>query len=113
MTAMNTVLATKGAEGPRFFGYIYGPQARVEVPANAPPMFDALAFDDPLMPSMGFPVAAAWREAKRPVELHAYQKGGHGFGVGLPGTTTFLVIDEFTAWLSMQGFLSSPQAPNK
>lgn len=105
MTALNTVLGAKSGEGPAFFGYIYGPQARVDVPADAPPMFDAIAFDDPLMPTMGFPIAAAWREAKRPVELHAYQKGGHGFGTGQPGTTTTGLIDQFTAWLSMQGLL--------
>lgn len=109
MATLDTVLATKGNEGPNFFGYIYGPQARVEVPAAAPPMFAAIAFDDPLFPSMGFPIAAAWHEAQRPVEVHAYQKGGHGFGVGQPGTTAALLIDQFTAWLSMQGFLSPTQ----
>jgi hypothetical protein len=40
------------------------------------------------------------------VELHAYQRGSHGFGLGIPGTTTTLMIDEFTAWLAMQGFLA-------
>ena len=47
----------------------------------------------------------AWHKAKVPVELHAYEQGSHGFGLGWPGTTTTLVIDEFTAWLSMHGFL--------
>jgi hypothetical protein len=28
---------------PDFFGYIYGPMEAVQVPANAPPMFAALA----------------------------------------------------------------------
>jgi acetyl esterase/lipase len=106
MTTLNTVVAAKPGEGPDFFGYIYGPQARVPVPANAPPMFAAIAFDDPLFKTMGFPVVAAWNEAKRPVELHAYQRGSHGFGLGIPGTTTTLMIDEFTAWLAMQGFLA-------
>lgn len=106
MTSLQTVLAAKPGEGPDFFGYIYGPQARIDVPQGAPPMFDAIALDDPLFPSQGFPIAQAWMAAKRPVEIHGYQKGSHGFGLGVPGTTTTLVLDEFLAWAGMQGFLT-------
>jgi acetyl esterase/lipase len=107
MTSLQTVLASKPGERPAFFGYIYGPQARIDVPADASPMFDAIALDDPLFPSMGFPIAQAWQTAKRPVEIHGYQQGSHGFGLGKPNTTTTLLMDEFTAWLSMQGFMSA------
>jgi acetyl esterase/lipase len=105
MTSLNTVMAAKPGRGPDFFGYIYGPQAKAKVPANAPPMFAAIAFDDPLFPTMGFPIVEAWRKAGRPVELHAYGKGGHGFGLGIPGTTTPLMLDQFVAWMDMEGFL--------
>lgn len=105
MTAIDSVLTAGPGEGPAFLGYVYGPQAAVDVPANAPPMFNAIALDDPLFPSRGFPIVQAWLAAKRPVEVHGYQKGEHGFGLGRPGTTTTLLMDEFTAWLSMQGFL--------
>ncbi|WP_225206704.1 alpha/beta hydrolase [Novosphingobium huizhouense] len=91
---------------PAFLGYIYGPQDAEPVPADAPPMFDAIALDDSLFPSKGFPIAQAYLAAKRPVEIHGYQTGDHGFGLGRPGTTTTLLIDQFTAWLSMQGFLT-------
>ncbi len=107
MASLDTVLTAKPGAGPAFVGYVYGPQARVAVPANAPPLFDAIAFDDPLFPGMGFPITAAWREAKRPVELHVYQGGGHGFALGRPGTTNALLLDQFVAWLAMQGFLSA------
>jgi len=108
MTTLNATLAAKPGEGPDFIGYIYGPQARVEVPAEAPPLFDAIAMDDPLFQSMGFPIAGAWHAAKKPVELHAYQKGSHGFGLGVPGTTTTLVLAEFSAWLEMNGIIPQP-----
>ena len=111
MTALATVQAAKPGQGPAFFGYIYGPQAHIDVPAAAPPMFDAIALDDPLFPHRGFPIAEAWLAAKRPVEIHGYQKGSHGFGLGVPGTTTTLVLDEFIAWLGMQGFLARKVAP--
>ncbi|WP_206244897.1 alpha/beta hydrolase [Novosphingobium terrae] len=106
MTALQTVLTARPGEKPAFFGYIYGPQPRVDVPADAPPMFDALALDDPLFPSQGFPIAQGWLAARRPVEIHGYQQGSHGFGLGVPGTTTTLVMDEFVAWMAMQGMLT-------
>jgi acetyl esterase/lipase len=106
MTARRVAIDASPSDRPAFVGYIYGPQDPEQVPADAPPLFDALALDDPLMPSKGFAIASAWMQAKRPVEIHGYGRGGHGFGVGVPGTTTALVIDEFTAWLSMQGFIA-------
>lgn len=103
-TTINAVLAAQPGKGPDFFGYIYGPQGSVEVPAGAPPMFNAIALDDPLFPTAGFPIVESWRAAKRPVELHAYQRGGHGFGLGVGGTTTTQMLDEFITWMTMNGF---------
>lgn len=110
MTSLNTALASKPGERPAFVGYIYGPQARIEVPADAPPLFDAIALDDPLFPSMGFPIAQAWLAAKRPVEIHGYQRGSHGFGLGVLGTTTTQMLDQFVGWMEMQGFLTPKAA---
>jgi acetyl esterase/lipase len=107
MTTLNAALATKPGTGPDFIGYIYGPQASVQVPTDAPPMFTAIAFDDPLFPTMGFPIVEAWHKAKRPVELHAYARGGHGFNLGVPGTTTTGMIDQFVSWIEMEGFLQA------
>ena len=106
MTALHAGLAPDPAERPAFIGYIYGPMTAIEVPADAPPLFGALAIDDPLFGQQGFGIVDAWREAKRPVELHAYEKGGHGFGLGAPGTTTTAVLPAFVAWLQSRGLLS-------
>ncbi len=111
MMSLKAVLAAKPGTGPDFFGYIYGPQAEIAVPENAPPMFAAIAMDDPLFPTMGFSIVEAWHKAKRPVELHAYAKGGHGFNIGIPGTTTTGMLDQYIAWMSMEGFLKP--APTK
>lgn len=91
---------------PDFFGYIYGPMNAVEVPADAPPMFAALAMDDTLFSRGGYEIVGAWRDAKRPVELHIYQTGGHGFGLGQPGTTSTGLMPQFLAWMEMQGWLN-------
>lgn len=109
MTALNATLTADPVQRPNFLGYIYGPQPAPSVPEAAPPLFVAIALDDPLFTAQGFPIVSAWHAAGRPVELHAYGKGGHGFGTGLPGTTSTLIIDEYTAWMAMQGFM--PAAP--
>lgn len=99
--------ATTGesATRPNFLGYIYGPMAATAVPADAPPMFAAIAMDDSLFGKQGFAIIDCWRKAKRPVELHAYEKGEHGFGIGKPGTTSMMVMPQFLAWLEMRGLL--------
>jgi acetyl esterase/lipase len=106
MTARRVALDSDPAARPAFVGYIYGPQDPEPVPADAPPLFDAIALDDALFPSKGFAIAQEWLKARRPVEVHGYQKGNHGFGLGSPGTTTTLVLDEFVSWLAMNKFLS-------
>lgn len=105
MTARRVALDAPPAERPNFVGYIYGPQDAEAVPADAPPLFNAIALNDGLFPSKGFPIAAAWLAAKRPVEIHGYQTGDHGFGLGAPGTTNSGMMGQFIAWLEMQGFL--------
>jgi acetyl esterase/lipase len=110
MTALRSVLkAPTAAERPDFFGYIYGPMARIDVPADAPPMFAALAMDDMLFGNGDFGIVSAWHAAKRPVELHVYEKGNHGFGLGRPGTTTTGMIGQFLAWMDSRGLLKPEQ----
>lgn len=107
MTALNAVLEGQGDARPAFIGYIYGPMTAVAVPADAPPMFAAIAMDDSLFKKQGFAIAEAWRDARRPVELHAYERGEHGFGAGRPGTTTVGLLPQFTDWMRMRGLLGS------
>ncbi|WP_342366486.1 alpha/beta hydrolase [Sphingomonas sp. CFBP 13706] len=109
MTTMQTVMTAPEKAGPAFFGYIYGPMLPVTVPAKAPPMFAALAIDDGLFGKQGFGIVDAWRKAGRPVELHAYERGDHGFGMGRAGTTTMLMMDEFRLWLDSRGLLAPPR----
>ena len=116
MTTMGAVLKASPADQPSFIGYIYGPMDAVtianlygsanefKVPRNAPPMFAALAMDDPAFGGKGFALVESWNRAGRPVELHAYERGGHAFGIGLPGTTSTLIMPEFLTWIQTGGF---------
>lgn len=107
MTTLKAALEGKAGQRPAFIGYIYGPMAAIAVPADAPPMFNAIAMDDGLFAKQGFGIVEAWRRAKRPVELHAYERGDHGFGAGRPGTTTALLLPQFLAWMAMRGLLAA------
>ncbi len=111
MTALSAALEGEGDARPAFIGYIYGPMTAVTVPADAPPMFAAIAMDDSLFKKQGFAIADAWRNARRPVELHAYERGDHGFGAGRPGTTSTGLLPQFAEWLRMHGWLTPAAAP--
>ena len=106
MTTMRAVMTAPADAGPAFIGYIYGPMLPVAVSANAPPMFAALAIDDGLFGKDGYGIVESWHKAGRPVELHAYERGDHGFGMGRAGTTSVLMMDEFRLWLDSRGLLA-------
>ena len=92
-----------------FIAPIYGGMGPVEVPENAPPMFVAIAVDDFLFRGQ-FGLIESWYKAKRPVEFHLYQDGGHGFGMGYPGHPTYYWFEPFTHWLDHNGFLKAKDA---
>jgi acetyl esterase/lipase len=89
-----------------FIGPIYGGMGSVEVPKDAPPMFNAIASDDPLFRDQ-FGVVESWLKAGRPVEFHLYQNGGHGFGLGNPNRTSNRWFGSFMYWLEVNGFLAA------
>ena len=105
--AMLTLATTTSGQDakPAFIGNIYGPLSAMTVPADAPPMFVALAADDPLFGNGGFGLIDSWRTAKRPVEFHLFEQGGHGFGMYPKTTTSTGWFDEFTRWMAMHGWL--------
>ena len=104
MLTMATTLADEDAK-PAFIGNIYGPLAAVTVPADAPPLFIALAADDPLFGNGGYGLIDSWKAAKRPVEFHLYEQGGHGFGMYPKETTSTGWFDAFVRWIGMHGML--------
>jgi acetyl esterase/lipase len=89
-----------------FIGPIYGGMGPVEVPKDAPPMFNVIATDDFLFRGQ-FGVVDSWYKAGIPVEFHLYQNGGHGFGLGNPNRTSNRWFDAFVHWLDVNGFLKA------
>ena len=104
MLTMATELVGEDAD-PAFIANIYGPLSAVEVPANAPPLFVALAADDPFFANSKFGLIENWHAAKKPVEFHFYEQGGHGFGMYPKETTSTGWFSAFVSWLTMHGML--------
>ena len=105
MLTLSTTLYGKDA-APAFIGNIYGPLAAVKTPSDAPPLFIALAADDPFFANSGFGLIESWKAASRPVEFHLYEQGGHGFGMYPKTTTSTGWFESFTAWLRMRGYIA-------
>jgi acetyl esterase/lipase/lysophospholipase L1-like esterase len=99
---------------PDFAAPIYAyvpPTQNTDVPKDAPPMFLAAASDDPLhlVPS-SLLLYNKWLAANKPVELHLFVKGGHGFGMNKQNIPTDNWIDRFGDWMQQEGFIT-PQKP--
>jgi len=104
VVAVGASLAAEPKDRPDFAAALYsGPLDIGSVPADAPPLFMGAAADDPLTALGTQPIAAAWKAGGAPVELHVYQKGGHGFGMQKKGTDSDRWVDDFSAWLEARG----------
>jgi acetyl esterase/lipase len=91
---------------PDFAIPIYAVAPQYTVPADAPPVFAAVAWDDnERMTSTATALVDAWKRAKVPVELHVFPDGGHGFGMNRKGKSCDAWTDLLAKWLSRQGLL--------
>jgi acetyl esterase/lipase len=100
-----TMMAAKDDAKPAFMANIYGPMTQVNPPSDPPPLFVALAADDPLFAEQGFGLVEGWQRAGGAVELHYYDGGQHGFGSHKKGTTSDLWFDQFMTWMAARGML--------
>lgn len=74
--------------------------AELHVDGSTPPLFLVHAMDDTAVPvDNSLRLMNAMRDARRPVEAHLLQEGGHAFGIGRPGTPSAQWIDLLCAWV--------------
>ncbi|MEO5586429.1 MAG: alpha/beta hydrolase [Novosphingobium sp.] len=106
MTALGVGLAPETDARPNFIAPIYPPMGGRPVPNDAPAMFLAIALDDPLF-AKGKPLGLiqSWRDAGRPLEVHLYEKGGHGFSMRPGMHAGALVLPELVAWMKDHGIV--------
>jgi acetyl esterase/lipase len=80
--------------------------ADYRVPADAPPLFIAVAFDDrEMMTGTATGLLDNWKKAGIPAELHVFADGGHGFGMNKKGKACDAWTDLLAAWMKRMGLL--------
>jgi acetyl esterase/lipase len=78
----------------------------LQVDARTPPMFLAQALDDPVSPvDNSLLMFAALRAARVPAALHVFQRGGHGWGMGAPGSEEQAWPGLFEQWARLNRWL--------
>jgi acetyl esterase/lipase len=76
------------------------------VDGSFPPVFVVVAADDERIGAgQVLQFSGRLRDLKVPVELHMYQGGGHGFGLGTPECGCTGWLDLFRNWLGVRGLL--------
>ena len=75
----------------------------VQAPTDAPPLFLLCTAGDEMASRASLILYSAWKAAKRPVEMHIYAKGEHGFGMTKVGQPADTWIERFEDWLKGMG----------
>lgn len=96
------VLGNSPATRPSFAAPIY-PAVFEEVvaPPDAPPLFLLCAYNDDMAVAGNMRLFNAWKAVKRPVEMHIYSTGGHGFGMTTQHLPSDRWIERFADWLEL------------
>lgn len=100
--AVRVAFSSDPAALPNFVAPIYATTRGIDLgdpPAGSGPMFVVVATDDALgLTTDSIGLYERWRAAKLPVELHAYARGGHGFGMRTQHLPSDSWIDRFLDW---------------
>ena len=79
------------------------PPMKASVKGNTyPPMFFAMAVDDPLFTKDNLTFVESWLQKSSNVTVHLYADGGHGFGIKPKGTTSDTWSTNYLHWLQHQ-----------
>ncbi|WP_294279842.1 alpha/beta hydrolase [uncultured Chryseobacterium sp.] len=108
---LESVLHSKDASTiPNFAASIYGGPSedllKAEIPKSPLPLFICAASDDQLkLAPKSVLLYNKWTEAGQPAELHIYEKGGHGFGMGKQNLPVDRWSDVYMDWLIFHQYL--------
>jgi acetyl esterase/lipase len=107
--ALRVALADQAEDRPDFVAAIYAATRGLDltaVPPDSGPMFVVAATDDQLgLADDSVALYQAWKGEGRPVELHLYANGGHGFGMRAQSLPSDTWIDRFGDWLRSRALL--------
>ena len=109
---MGPVMRHDASSRPDFAAPVYPAyRTATPVPADAPPLFIAMADDDRLIsPNSAARLYMAWHAAGKPAELHIFRHGNHGFGMRTQNLPSDGWFNLFAAWMESSGFLKPAAA---
>jgi acetyl esterase/lipase/lysophospholipase L1-like esterase len=107
---MSVALQSTGSDSPNFIApvYAYVPETLedLSVPSSEMPAFIVVAGDDEMqLAPVSFEIYNKWISGGQKAELHAYEQGGHGFGMIDKQLPSSEWIERFGEWLATQGLL--------
>jgi acetyl esterase/lipase len=101
-TAIRLIEGRPEAKLARHISLIYPPMTQTIAGGPRPPLFMAIAVDDPLFKQGGLNMIDQWLKESSQTEFHLYSGGKHGFGMRPQGTTSDNWIDHYLSWLAKQ-----------
>lgn len=111
---MGVAMSHDPASRLNFAASIYGGETGgSNIPADAPPLFLLVAQDDRLIYKSTQKLYLDWSAANRPVDLHSFSQGGHGFGMLKQGLPVDDWIDLYGAWLDSLGLMKPGDRPHQ
>jgi len=86
-----------------------------QLPAEVPPAFFVVANDDTSHVNPVLQQLAAYEKLKRPIEVHLYARGGHGFNLGQRSALVSIKgwPQRMADWLADNGILNPSQTAGK
>ena len=101
-TAIRLIEERQEAKLARHISLIYPPMTQTVAGGPRPPLFMAIAVDDPLFKQGGLNMLDKWLKESSLTEFHLYSGGNHGFGMRPQGTTSDNWIEHYLNWLGKQ-----------
>ena len=101
-TAIRLIEGRPEAKLARHISLIYPPMTQTITGGPRPPLFMAIAVDDPLFKQGGLNMVDKWLKESDRTEFHLYSGGGHGFGMRQQDTTSVHWIEHYLNWLAKQ-----------
>jgi len=103
---MSVIYNATDENRPNFIAPVYAYGNAVigsKMPVVRTPAFICAATDDELgLTPYSVQVYSKWYDAKQPVEMHLYERGGHGFGTKKQNLPTDTWVDRFCDWILME-----------
>jgi acetyl esterase/lipase len=80
----------------------------IHITQKTPPAFLTTTKDDPIPSHLSLDYAQALNKIGGAAEVHLYEKGGHGYGLGQSGGPVATWPEECAKWLKNRGLLNRP-----